>query len=194
MQYNPCPTNQQQNPGCGKLFPQRRSVTSKGVELGLLWRPLPWVSWYNSVSISKTSYDQDLNWCTTTCVLYPTAGKQQVDTPKQMVASVLSLKRDGFFASLQGKYTGRRYYTLRSNDQSFPGVTTSTLASATTSAPTAAEWREAVAERHQPDRQALCVELRQQRPSRLTTRRAPSWCSIRRRPRQVFGDDQRVPF
>jgi iron complex outermembrane receptor protein len=56
-------------------------------------------------------------------VLYATAGKQQVDTPKEMLASVLTAKRNGFSASLQGKYTGRRYYTY-TNDQSFAGYTT----------------------------------------------------------------------
>jgi iron complex outermembrane recepter protein len=123
LQYNPCPTNQQQNPGCGNSFHNAGSVTSRGAELGVLWRPLSWLNWYNSVSLNKTSYDQDLNWCTTTCTIYATAGKQQVDTPKTMVASVLTLKQGGFSASLQGKYTGRRYYTY-TNDQSFGGYTT----------------------------------------------------------------------
>jgi iron complex outermembrane recepter protein len=123
LQYNPCPTNQQQNPGCGNSFHNAGSVTSRGAELGLLWKPLSWLSWYNSASFNRTTYDDDLNWCTTTCVLYHTAGKQQVDTPKTMVASVLTAKRDGFWASLQGKYTGRRYYTYI-NDQGFAGYTT----------------------------------------------------------------------
>lgn len=123
LQYNPCPTNQQQNPGCGNSFHNAGSVTSKGVEVGLLWKPVSWLSWYNSASFNQTSYDQDLNFCTATCILYHTAGKQQVDTPKQLYASMLTLRRDGFSASLQGKYTGRRYYTY-TNDQSFAGYTT----------------------------------------------------------------------
>lgn len=123
LQYNPCPTNQQQNPGCGNSFHNAGSVTSKGVELGLLWKPAPWLSWYNSASLNETTYDQDLDWCTTTCVVYATAGKQQVDTPKTMIASVLTLKQGPFSGSLQGKYTGRRYYTY-TNDQSFGGYTT----------------------------------------------------------------------
>lgn len=123
LQYNPCPTNLQQNPGCGNSFHNAGSVTSRGVELGAMWRPRHWLSWYNSVSLNKTTYDQDLNWCTTTCVLYDTKGKQQVDTPKTMVSSVLTLKEGGFSASLQGKYTGRRYYTY-TNDQSFGGYLT----------------------------------------------------------------------
>uniref|UniRef100_UPI0035CC42F0 TonB-dependent receptor n=1 Tax=uncultured Sphingomonas sp. TaxID=158754 RepID=UPI0035CC42F0 len=123
LQYNPCPTAQQQNPGCGNSFHNAGSVTSKGVELGVLVKPLPWVTWYNAASYNASTYDQDLNFCTTTCVLYATAGKQQVDTPKQLYSSVLSVKQGGFSASLQGKYTGRRYYTY-TNDQSFGGYTT----------------------------------------------------------------------
>ncbi|MFA6116771.1 MAG: TonB-dependent receptor [Sphingomonas sp.] len=126
LQYNPCPTNQQQNPGCGNSFHNAGSVTSKGVELGVLWKPAPWLSWYNSASYNKSTYDQDLNWCTTTCVIKATAGKQQVDTPKEMVSSVVTVKQSGFFASLQGKYTGRRYYTY-TNDQSFAGYFTADL-------------------------------------------------------------------
>lgn len=123
LQYNPCPTNQQQNPGCGNSFHNAGSVTSKGVELGVLWKPAPWLSWYNSASYNRSTYNEDLNWCTATCVLYATAGKQQVDTPKEMAASVVTVKQGGFSASVQGKYTGRRYYTY-TNDQSFGGYVT----------------------------------------------------------------------
>ena len=123
LQYNPCPTNQQQNPGCGNSFHNAGSVTAKGVELGVLWKPVAWASWYNAVSLNKTTYDQDLNFCTATCILYATSGKQQVDTPKTLISSTLTLRKDGFFASVQGKYTGRRYYTY-TNDQSFGGYTT----------------------------------------------------------------------
>ncbi|RYG07219.1 MAG: TonB-dependent receptor, partial [Caulobacteraceae bacterium] len=123
LQYNPCPTNQQQNPGCGNSFHNAGGVTSNGVELGLLWRPLSWLNWYNSASYNETTYDEDLNWCTTTCVIKATEGKQQVDTPKEMLASVLTLNWNGFSASLAGKYTGERFYTY-TNDQGFDAVTT----------------------------------------------------------------------
>jgi iron complex outermembrane receptor protein len=126
LQYNPCPTNQQQNPGCGNSFHNAGSVTSKGVELGVLWRPMPWLNWYNSASYNETTYNEDLNWCDATtgaCSIKATAGKQQVDTPKQMFSSVLSVKKNGFWGSLSSKYTGERYYTY-TNDQRFPGVTT----------------------------------------------------------------------
>jgi iron complex outermembrane receptor protein len=123
LQYNPCPTNQQQNPGCGNSFHNAGSVTSNGAELGVLWQPLPWLNWYNAASYDETTYDQNLNWCTTTCVVYATAGKQQVDTPKQLYSSVLTVRQDGYWASLQGKFTGRRYYTY-TNDQGFGSYVT----------------------------------------------------------------------
>lgn len=123
LQYNPCPTNQQQNPGCGNSFHNAGSVTARGVELGVLLKPAPWVTWYNSASLNKTTYDQDLNFCTTTCVLYATDGKQQVDTPKQLYSSMLTLTQGAFSASVLGKYTGKRYYTY-TNDQGFSGYAT----------------------------------------------------------------------
>ncbi|MBB2195906.1 MAG: TonB-dependent receptor [Gluconacetobacter sp.] len=123
LQYNPCPTNQQQNAGCGNSFHNAGSVTSRGAELGVLWQPLKWLSWYNSASFNRTTYDNDLNWCTTTCVLYRTAGRQQVDTPEKMAASMLTARWNGFWASIQGKYTSRRYYTY-TNDASFGGYGT----------------------------------------------------------------------
>ncbi|MBB2165637.1 TonB-dependent receptor [Gluconacetobacter sp. 1b LMG 1731] len=123
LQYNPCPTNQQQNAGCGNSFHNAGSVTSRGAELGVLWQPLKWLSWYNSASFNRTTYDNDLNWCTTTCMLYRTAGRQQVDTPEKMAASMLTARWNGFWASIQGKYTSRRYYTY-TNDASFGGYGT----------------------------------------------------------------------
>lgn len=124
LQYNPCPTNQQQNPGCGNSFHNAGSVTSTGVELGVLWKPTPWLTWYNSASYSDTTYDDDLNWCTgATCVVKATAGKQQVDTPKEMLSSVVTANWGGLTASLMGKYTGERFYTY-TNDQGFDGYAT----------------------------------------------------------------------
>ena len=46
LQYNPCPTALQSNPGCGNSFHNAGSVTSNGAELGVLWQAMPWLSWY----------------------------------------------------------------------------------------------------------------------------------------------------
>jgi iron complex outermembrane receptor protein len=126
LQYNPCPTSQQQNPGCGNSFHNAGSVTSYGTELAVQWQPWSWLTWYNSASYNSTTYNSNLNFCTATCVVYQTAGKQQVDTPKQMYSSVLTGKMDGFFASLQAKFTGHRYYTY-TNDAGFSAYTTMDL-------------------------------------------------------------------
>jgi iron complex outermembrane receptor protein len=120
LQYNPCNSRAPNGPGCGNKFYNVGGVKSRGVELGVLWQPLAWLSWYNSASFNKSTYNDDYVQAD---VLYRTGGKQQVDTPKQMFASVLTLKQGGFRASLQGKFTGRRYYTY-TNDQSFGGFTT----------------------------------------------------------------------
>src|SRR5262249_50597230 len=85
-----------------------------------------WLSWYNSASYNETTYDNNMIWCTTTgtnCVPIATEGKQQVDTPQELLASVLAYTAGGFEASLSGKYTGQRYYTY-TNDQGFDPVTT----------------------------------------------------------------------
>lgn len=123
LQYNPCPTNLQQNPGCGNSFHNADRVISRGLEIGLLWKPMPWLNWYNSASFNRTTYDDDLNWCTTTCTVYDTDSRQQVDTPKTLLSSVVTAQSGGFSVSLMGKYTGRRYYTY-TNDRSFGPVTT----------------------------------------------------------------------
>jgi iron complex outermembrane receptor protein len=123
LQYNPCPTALQANPGCGNSFHNAGSVTSNGVELGVMWQVWSWLNWYNSASYDETTYDSDLNFCTTTCTLYATTGRQQVDTPKQLFSSVLTARQDGFWASAGLKFTGRRYYTY-TNDQGFGSYTT----------------------------------------------------------------------
>jgi len=123
LQYNPCPTALQANPGCGNSFHNAGSVTSNGAELGVMWQVYSWLNWYSSASYDETTYDSDLNFCTTTCTLYATTGKQQVDTPRQLFSSVLTVKQDGFWASAALKFTGRRYYTY-TNDQGFGAYTT----------------------------------------------------------------------
>ena len=52
--------------------------------------------------------------------------KQQVDTPKEMFASMLTITQGGFTGSIMGKYTGKRYYTY-TNDQTVKGYFTMDL-------------------------------------------------------------------
>jgi iron complex outermembrane recepter protein len=95
-------------------------VKSHGAELTFILKPIDGMQWYNALSWNKTTYEDDY---TSGGAIVPVAGKITVDTPQRMASSEISWNRDGFFASLRAKYTGKRYYTY-TNDQSVPGVTT----------------------------------------------------------------------
>nr|WP_254063245.1 TonB-dependent receptor [Rhodanobacter sp. L36] len=119
LQYNPCDSRQPVGPTCGNRFYNVGGVDSHGVELTFLWTPVEFFSWYNSASYNRSTYNSDY---VQAGVLEPTAGKIQVDTPTKLFSSVLSFNEGPWFASLQGKYTGKRYYTY-TNDQGFGGFT-----------------------------------------------------------------------
>ncbi len=120
LQYNPCNSREPNGPDCGNRFYNVGGVTSNGVELGVNWAPSTYFNWYNSASFNKSTYNDDYTQGGT---VYATGGKQQVDTPKRMFSSVLSFRYAGWYASLQGKFTGERFYTY-TNDQGFGGFTT----------------------------------------------------------------------
>ena len=86
----------------------------------MLWTPSSHFSWYNSASYNRSTYDSDY---VQGGVLEPTRGKIQVDTPSKMLASAVTYHHGPWFATLQGKYTGKRYYTY-TNDRGFGGFTT----------------------------------------------------------------------
>jgi iron complex outermembrane receptor protein len=119
LQYNPCDSRQPVGPTCGNRFYNVGGVNSHGVELTFLWTPVEHFSWYNSASYNRSTYNNDY---VQAGVLEPTAGKIQVDTPVKLFSSVVSFNYGPWFASLQGKYTGKRYYTY-TNDQGFGGFT-----------------------------------------------------------------------
>lgn len=120
LQYNPCNSRAPVGPDCGNRFYNVGGVESKGVELTFLWTPIREFSWYNTVSFNNSEYDDDY---TQGGVLQPTAGKTQVDTPEKLFSSEATYSVGSWYATLRGKYTGRRYYTY-TNDQSFGGFTT----------------------------------------------------------------------
>lgn len=120
LQYNPCNSREPNGPGCGNRFYNVGGVDSEGLELAVLWQPMSWLSWYNSASFNDSRYNDDY---TQNGVLYSTADKRQVDTPDKLFSSVLTLSGAQWSVSLQGKYTGKRYYTY-TNDQGFGGHTT----------------------------------------------------------------------
>jgi len=120
LQYNPCNSRQPVGPGCGNRFYNVGGVNSHGLELTLLWTPSSHWNWYNSASFNRSTYASDY---VQGGVRQATDGKLQVDTPTKLFASELTYTYGPWFASLRGKYTGKRYYTY-TNDQGFGGYTT----------------------------------------------------------------------
>ena len=121
LSLNPCTSIEVgTRPECITRFINVGSVKSQGAELTFILKPTQGLQWYNALSWNKTTYEDDY---LSGGAIVPVAGKITVDTPQRMASSELSWNRDGWFASLRGKYTGKRYYTY-TNDQSVPGVTT----------------------------------------------------------------------
>ncbi|MBN6150812.1 TonB-dependent receptor [Xanthomonas sp. AmX2] len=120
LSLNPCPSIQQgTSPACTTRFFNVGSVSSRGGELTLIWKPNAHLQWYNSASFNRSTYDDDY---VQNGVTIPTEGKYTVDTPKRMFASEISWNYAGWNVNLRGKYTGQRYYTY-TNDQGFGGYT-----------------------------------------------------------------------
>jgi iron complex outermembrane receptor protein len=88
------------------------SVTSRGIEAALAWRPVRNLTWFNSVAWNDSQYDDDYTRFTGTGpVVVPVSGNQVVDAPEIMVKSELAWDTGTFFARIDGSYVGKRYYT-----------------------------------------------------------------------------------
>jgi iron complex outermembrane receptor protein len=99
-------------------------VRTKGVEGALSLRLMPGVSWYNSLSLSNSTYQdnvvsKDANNQTTKVA---TAGKHVVDAPDQMLKSILSYDDGQWFGNFGADYMSKRYFSYL-NDASVPGRT-----------------------------------------------------------------------
>lgn len=120
LQYNPCDSRQPVGPTCGNRFYNVGGVDSRGVELTFVWQPTSSLRWYNSASYNRSTYASDY---TQAGVVVQTSGKTQTDTPSKLFATQIDWNQGPWFASLRGKYTGKRYYTY-TNDRGFGGYTT----------------------------------------------------------------------
>lgn len=85
------------------------SVTSRGVETGIIWNMTSNLSWYNSASYNQSKIDDDFFSGTTRV---NTAGKTVVDSPEWMYNSEVSYEMERMFAKVHLKYTGERQYTF----------------------------------------------------------------------------------
>ncbi|WCE02929.1 TonB-dependent receptor [Pseudoxanthomonas sp. JBR18] len=101
---------------CSAILSNVGEVDSTGVDLALVWKPADGLSWLNTVSYNKSEYQDDyLN-----NGVVATSGKHVVGLPELMASSSLSWRKDGWHASIDGKYTGKRYITYL-NDSQVPG-------------------------------------------------------------------------
>jgi iron complex outermembrane receptor protein len=85
------------------------SVTSRGIETGVIWDIANDWSWYNSASYNQSQIDDDYVTGTTTV---RTSGKTVVDSPEWMFNSEVAYETERLFAKVHLKYTGNREYTF----------------------------------------------------------------------------------
>jgi iron complex outermembrane receptor protein len=98
---------------CSAILNNVGSVKSTGVDLATIWRPIEHVRWLNSLSYDNSKYQDDyLN-----NGVVATKGKYVVGTPTWMFTSDLSYNYGAWTASIDGKYTGRRYITYINDSQ-----------------------------------------------------------------------------
>ncbi|PTT88235.1 TonB-dependent receptor, partial [Pelomonas sp. HMWF004] len=97
-------------------------VRTKGLEAALSLRLMPGVSWYNSLSLSDSTYRDDVvsKNASNQTITVATAGKHVVDAPDQMVKSILSYDDGSWFGNLGVDYMSKRYFSYL-NDASVPG-------------------------------------------------------------------------
>ncbi|WP_045767129.1 TonB-dependent receptor [Xanthomonas albilineans] len=100
---------------CSATLNNVGSVRSQGADLALIWRPIEQLRWLNSLSYDNATYQDDyLNGG-----VVATSGKHVVGIPEWMFSSSLAYENAGWHASLDGKYTSRRYISYL-NDSSVP--------------------------------------------------------------------------
>ncbi len=89
-------------------------VKSVGAEAALSFRLAPSVNWYNSISQSSSTYQDDV---VSNGVAVATSGKHVVDAPDTIIKSSLGYDDGKLFGSLGVDYMSSRYYTYL-NDNS----------------------------------------------------------------------------
>ncbi len=90
-------------------------VETTGIEIGLLWQPIPDWSVFGSYSFNDSQYQDDV--VSGTGAVTATAGKQAVDSPENMLKADLGYDNGTLFAKLGVDYIGERFFTYL-NDQS----------------------------------------------------------------------------
>jgi iron complex outermembrane receptor protein len=105
--------------GCASTFVNVGKVQSKGVEAALIWSVAQNWNWFNSVTLNDSKYQSDYLNADSKNVVYTvhTNGKTVVDAPKLMFSTDIGYEKNGWYGSLNGKYTGERYYTYLNDNK-----------------------------------------------------------------------------
>lgn len=94
-------------------------VRATGIEGALSFRLMPGLTWYNSLSLSKSTYRDDVVSGTTTVAI---RGKRVADAPDTMFKSQLGYDDGALFGNVGLDYMSKRYYSYL-NDASVPDRT-----------------------------------------------------------------------
>ncbi|WP_431259469.1 TonB-dependent receptor [Roseateles chitinivorans] len=105
--------------GAALILANVGDVRATGLEAALSFRLAPTLSWYNSVSLSKSTYRDDV---VINGALTATRGKRVADAPDTMVKSQLTYDDGALFGTLGVDYMSKRYYSY-TNDASVPDRT-----------------------------------------------------------------------
>ena len=94
-------------------------VRATGIEGAISFRLASALTWYNSVSLSKSTYRDDVVSGTTTVAI---RGKRVADAPDTMIKSQLGYDDGALFGTIGVDYMSKRYYSY-TNDASVPDRT-----------------------------------------------------------------------
>lgn len=98
-------------------------VRATGIEGAISFRIASALTWYNSVSLSKSTYRDDVvTGAGATQVVVPTRGKRVADAPDTMLKSQLGYDDGALFGTIGVDYMSKRYYSY-TNDASVPDRT-----------------------------------------------------------------------
>ncbi|MFM8353938.1 MAG: TonB-dependent receptor domain-containing protein, partial [Gammaproteobacteria bacterium] len=84
------------------------TVETSGIEAGINWQLNDYLTWFNSASYNKSTYEDDFISGTTPVEV---SGNTVVDSPEWLFNSELALEIDRAFAKVHYKFTDERYYT-----------------------------------------------------------------------------------
>lgn len=104
--------------GCPTTLTNVGKVQTRGLEAALDWKLAPAFKWFNSFTYNRSEYrDAPLYYEGTTAI--DVNGKRVVDAPRVLFNTELAFEQAGWFARVDAKYTGKRYYTYL-NDSPVP--------------------------------------------------------------------------